>query len=139
MHWACRTRDDSSHRAVAAQNVVLYSGNSDDRDMIEQTEFWRQPGDARRQGAMPKFNVLLASYEMVLKDVSVLKRFEFEAAVLDEAHRCVASSSQLCSSRAGCLGAHSTCVCRSLSAACRMRRTGTGMQRCPGTQGTGDL
>ena len=47
-------------------NVVMYVGNRESREIIRRTEFYTPPlGNQRPQ---LKFNVLLTTYEMVLKD-----------------------------------------------------------------------
>lgn len=51
--------------------MVVYAGSAMDRSMIAQYEFY-YPGDRRR---LPRFNVLLTTYEMVLKDRPVLGQF----------------------------------------------------------------
>ncbi len=75
------------------QNVVLYNGSAVDREMIRDHEFRYQAsnsskGKARRQAAgQLKFNVLLASYEMVRKDRKVFQDIDWETVIIDEAHR----------------------------------------------------
>lgn len=57
-------------KLVTAQNVVVYAGSAADRAMIQEYElhFKGVRGSA-------KFNVLLTTYEMVLKDRSLLAKF----------------------------------------------------------------
>jgi hypothetical protein len=61
------------------QNVVLYAGSFADRAVIRDTEFW-YPKDKAQDGRMwgTRFNVLLASYETILKDKTELRKIKFE-------------------------------------------------------------
>lgn len=75
------------------QNVVLYSGSAADRELIRDHEFhykvanWSKGKPARRASGQLKFNVLLASYEMVRKDRKVFQDIAWETVIIDEAHR----------------------------------------------------
>lgn len=65
------------------QNVVVYSGSSNDRKIIRDHEFGYPNG---AKGAL-RFNVLLTSYETVLRDKSVFTGIDWETVIIDEAHR----------------------------------------------------
>ena len=75
------------------QNVVLYNGSATDRELIRDHEFrhkaanWSKGKAAHRASGRLKFNVLLASYEMVRKDRKVFQDIEWETVIIDEAHR----------------------------------------------------
>jgi len=75
------------------QNVVLYNGSAADREIIRDHEFWyksssRYKGKTTRAAAgRLKFDVLLASYEMVRKDRKVFQDIDWETVIIDEAHR----------------------------------------------------
>lgn len=63
---------------MCLQNVVLYNGNAKDREMIRDHEFKYKSGNTnnrfgRSAARQSKFNVLLASYEMVRKDKKVFQ------------------------------------------------------------------
>ena len=47
-------------------NVVMYIGDRDSREIIREKEFYSEPAGNQRRPL--KFNVLLTTYEMVLKD-----------------------------------------------------------------------
>ncbi len=69
-------------RVVALQNCVVYAGGAADRAVIREHELYYEGG-----GRTPKFNVLLASYETVLRDKALFKSISWETVIVDEAHR----------------------------------------------------
>ena len=75
------------------QNVVLYNGSAADRELIRDHEFhyratnWSKGKPAHRASGQLKFNVLLASYELVRKDRKVFQDIAWETVIIDEAHR----------------------------------------------------
>ncbi|KAK9833308.1 hypothetical protein WJX81_005199 [Elliptochloris bilobata] len=66
-------------------NAVLYAGDAADRALIQEHEL-RFAGDPK-SSKRAKFNILLASYEMVAKDASVFQRYTWETVIVDEGHR----------------------------------------------------
>ncbi|KAK9815748.1 hypothetical protein WJX72_008847 [[Myrmecia] bisecta] len=66
-------------------NVVQYSGSAADRQLIQTYEF-RYLGD-KAAAPRKKFNVLLTSYEYVLKDRAVFESITWATVIIDEAHR----------------------------------------------------
>lgn len=62
-------------------NVLTYIGDVTSRTIIRSRE-WVHPGNKRT-----KFNVLLATYEIVLKDKAELQSIAWAGMVVDEAHR----------------------------------------------------
>jgi chromodomain-helicase-DNA-binding protein 1 len=62
-------------------NVVVYIGDVQSRNMIRSYE-WCHPGNKRL-----KFNVLLTTYEILLKDKGFLGSYSWAVLSVDEAHR----------------------------------------------------
>jgi len=62
-------------------NVLTYIGDVTSRNIIRSKE-WLHPGNKRT-----KFNALLTTYEIVLKDKDELNSLQWSALMIDEAHR----------------------------------------------------
>jgi chromodomain-helicase-DNA-binding protein 1 len=92
-------------------NVVVYAGDGKSRAIIRQYELFSAEAD----GA-PKFNVLLTTFEIILKDREHLSQISWEHLVVDEAHRLKNADSAL----------HD--VLDGFSTRCRMLITGTPLQ-----------
>lgn len=71
-------------------NVIVYVGTRASREVCQQHEF-----ENKRTGRPIKFNALLTTYEVVLKDRAVLSKIKWNYLMVDEAHRLKNSEAQL--------------------------------------------
>lgn len=65
-------------------NALVYVGNSASREVIRHFEF---PTVTSVPGRQAKFDALITTYEMVLKDSATLRELKWSALIVDEAHR----------------------------------------------------
>lgn len=79
-------------------NCVTYLGNNQARQTINDYEFYVNPFAATKK---PKFNVLLTTYEYILKDRAVLNNMKWQFLAVDEAHRLKNADSALYESLRG--------------------------------------
>ncbi|RKP13682.1 P-loop containing nucleoside triphosphate hydrolase protein [Piptocephalis cylindrospora] len=97
-------------------NVVMYVGDATSRRCIREFDMYSSTEAARRHGPL-KINVLLTTYELVLKDRAILGEIPWSYLAVDEAHRLKNTASQL----------HETLVSHYSHANCLLI-TGTPMQ-----------
>ncbi|KAL0021888.1 hypothetical protein WJX77_011593 [Trebouxia sp. C0004] len=64
-------------------NALVYVGDSKSREVIRTYEFYNHRGAARPY----RFEVIITTYELVLKDASILNQIKWNYMMVDEAHR----------------------------------------------------
>ncbi|KAK9824197.1 hypothetical protein WJX72_008454 [[Myrmecia] bisecta] len=64
-------------------NALVYVGDSKSREIIRTFEFYT----GRSQGRLYKFDVIITTYELVLKDAATLGKIKWAYMMVDEAHR----------------------------------------------------
>ena len=75
-------------------NVVLYHGSADARDFLVKHDFYyidqfvpKPTAKLLKKNHITKFDILITTYEVVLKDVHVMSKIRWRTLIVDEAHR----------------------------------------------------
>jgi len=75
-------------------NAVVYHGSADARDFLVKNEFYyteqyhsKATVQNLKRKHITKFQLLITTYEVVLKDVNILSKIRWKALIVDEAHR----------------------------------------------------
>ncbi|KAI9989363.1 hypothetical protein PInf_019641 [Phytophthora infestans] len=77
-------------------NCVVYHGNSASREIIRDFEFKYLDDQLRPDKKRTyRFNILVTTYEVAIKDIAVLSKIHWRCLVVDEAHRLKNQSSRL--------------------------------------------
>lgn len=77
-------------------NCIVYHGNSDSREIIRNFEFYYMNDKNQPDKSKPyRFNILVTTYEIAIKDISMLSKIKWRCLVVDEAHRLKNQSSRL--------------------------------------------
>jgi chromodomain-helicase-DNA-binding protein 1 len=76
-------------------NAIAYIGDGDSREIIREYEFYLPNPHTGRNTKKLKFNILLTTFEMILKDKEVLGNINWKFLCVDEAHRLKNHESQL--------------------------------------------
>ncbi|KAG1670418.1 hypothetical protein FOA52_010153 [Chlamydomonas sp. UWO 241] len=95
-------------RWIPTMNAVVYVGDSRSREAIRAFEFdvdrRAAAAAANASGGVPRttrFEVIITTYELILKDAPILSRIKWSALVVDEAHRLKNAESALYQELAG--------------------------------------
>jgi chromodomain-helicase-DNA-binding protein 1 len=75
-------------------NVVVYVGDSRSREVIRSFE-WHADHHNASKTRQWRFEVIITTYELVLKDANVLSKVKWSYLMVDEAHRLKNSESAL--------------------------------------------
>lgn len=80
-----------THTWAPDLNVVFYHGSAEARAFLVEQEFYytdqfipKTLADKLRKKHITKFDVLITTYEVVLKDVDVLSKIRWKALIVDE-------------------------------------------------------
>lgn len=83
-------------------NCLVLHGSQESRDMILTHEFYysepyntKQEVNQYKKKGLYKFNVILTTFEMIIRDLKVFSRIDWEVLIVDEAHRLKNSSSRV--------------------------------------------
>lgn len=83
-------------------NVIVYHGSADARDFLVKQEFYyneqfvgKQTCSKLKRMNYTKFQLLITTYEVVLKDMAVLSKIRWRCLIVDEAHRLKNAKSRL--------------------------------------------
>lgn len=99
--------------------VLPYIGGQDARDTLQRYEMAADPEEAaeaaaagrqaRRPALVPRFLILLTTFELASKDLNVLGKFDWTAQIIDEGHR-LKSETSLVSKTLSSLSADWRCI-----------------------------
>lgn len=77
-------------------NCIVYHGNSEAREKIREHEFYFLDSHNQPDKKKPfRFHILVTTYEVAIKDISILSKIRWRCLVVDEAHRLKNQASRL--------------------------------------------
>jgi chromodomain-helicase-DNA-binding protein 7 len=83
-------------------NCIVLHGNQEAREMIVEHEFFyketftnKEDCKSLRKANACKFHILLTTFEMAAKDISILRKIKWQVLIVDEAHRLKNKESRL--------------------------------------------
>lgn len=69
-------------------DCIVYHGNTESREIMKNYEFHFFDSSGRVDRSKPiKFNILVTTYEVAMKDIRLLQRIHWRCLIVDEAHR----------------------------------------------------
>ncbi|KAG8231203.1 hypothetical protein J437_LFUL010900 [Ladona fulva] len=68
-------------------NVIVYHGSTASRNMLQEYEMFYRDEKGCPMKDLPKFNVLITTFEIIIADCLELREFTWRLCVIDEAHR----------------------------------------------------
>ena len=82
--------DSEIKRFLPTLTVERYIGTKQEREnkrskIVE--HIMKQPKEQRKKNPTPPFEILLTTYELIIKDILFLKKFNWAYMIVDEAHR----------------------------------------------------
>lgn len=69
-------------------NTVVYHGSVLSRQVLQDFElYYSKQRTERKKALVPKFDVLITTFETIVSDCEVLRKVNYQVCVIDEAHR----------------------------------------------------
>uniref|UniRef100_A0A0K0DZP4 ARID domain-containing protein n=1 Tax=Strongyloides stercoralis TaxID=6248 RepID=A0A0K0DZP4_STRER len=68
-------------------NAIIYHGGSLSRETTQKYEFFYSNTLSKNKKSIPKFDVIITTFEMVVADCDSLSQIPYRIAIIDEAHR----------------------------------------------------
>eukprot|EP00762_Andalucia_godoyi_P004479 ANDGO_08218.mRNA.1 CHD3-type chromatin-remodeling factor PICKLE len=88
-HWERECR-----RAIPDLKAIVYYGSQEDRAFMLTHEIWHNC-ERRKRDPVPKFDILITTYETVIRDPAVFRKVPWKLLIVDEAHRLKSLSTKI--------------------------------------------